>query len=39
MVKLGSVSDELRSRVPDCAVEKASKAALQAVLEIGRAHV
>lgn len=33
MVKLKAISEELQSRVPDCAVEKASKATLQSVLD------
>ena len=33
MVKLGDVSDELQSRVPDTAVEKVSRATLQSLLD------
>ena len=33
MVKLGDVSEELQVRVPDTAVEKASKATLQSLLD------
>jgi len=33
MVKVRAVSDELQSRFPDSAVEKASKAALQSLLD------
>lgn len=33
MIKLRSVAEALKSRVPECAVEKASKATLQSLVE------